>query len=221
MSRPDRKVWWFAVTVAFALLSQAAAAETEVREFAIRIDDKKAGTFHMTITRHEDGRVVMEGQANVRVSYLVYTYTYSYQGTETWKEGRLDALTSTSNDDGKKYSVSMRAEGDGLRVQVNGKERRSRPDVWTTTSWRSPDARFHNEAIPLIDADTGNAITARLQHLGSTEFHVLGQTHTCTHYRLTGGLQADLWFDEQGRLVRKDSLEDGHRAVLELVRIRK
>jgi hypothetical protein len=163
----------------------------------------------------------MTGHADVRLSYLVYTYRYSYQGTEKWKDGRLLSLTSTTNDDGKRFSVAAQAEGDTLRVEINGQEHRTRPDVWTTTCWRSPDPRFRGQALSLIDADTGKDLPGRLHYLGTSERMVAGQTRPCSHYRVTGGMQAELWFDDQERLVRKESMEDGHRTVIELSRVKR
>ena len=36
-----------------------------------------------------------------------------------------------------------------------------------------------------------------------------------------GDVEVDVWYDEQGRLARQESVEDGHRMVMELVRVRR
>jgi hypothetical protein len=151
----------------------------------------------------------------------VYTYTYSYRGTEVWKDGKLVRLDSTSNDDGKRYTVAAMAEDNSLRVKVNGQERTTSPEVWTTSYWRLPDARFRNQAVPLLDADTGRDIRGNLQYLGTQQIQVAGKVQDCAHYRVTGGVKVDLWYDQQERLVRQEALEDGHRIVLEITGIRR
>ena len=42
----------------------------------------------------------------------------------------------------------------------------------------------------------------------------------CRHFKVTGSSPADLWFDEQDRLVRQKSVEEGHPIELRLRRIR-
>src|SRR5262245_57774635 len=103
----------------FALLvvtcaAARARAQTEVREFSIQVDGKPAGQYTMTITKHNDGSESMSGQASVRVKHALGTYTFTYQGVERWKNGRLQELKSTSNDNGKRFTVDAAAEGSAL-----------------------------------------------------------------------------------------------------------
>jgi hypothetical protein len=204
-------------------LSAASAAENEVRSFHIQVDGKKAGHYVMTITKKEDGNTVMTGRANVRISFLVKTYTYTYDGTEIWKDGRLTSLQSSSNDNGKRYEVRAVADGNGLRMRVNnGPERLTRADVCTTSYWQLPEGKNGTQALPALDADTGQEINGQVQSLGTTRLFVGGHMQECTHVRVTGGpFPVDLWYDAQKRLVRQDFVEQGHRTVLELVSIQK
>jgi hypothetical protein len=201
--------------------SRAGAAEGETRDFTVLVDGKHAGQYHLFIGRQDDGAFVINGQANVSLRYLVHHYTYVYNGTEAWKDGRLYSLKSTCNDDGKRYQVTATADGNTLRVQVNGHERTTRPDVWVTSYWHLPDARFRNAAVPLLDADSGKDISGRLQYIGTSQVTVGGQVQNCAHYRVTEGTTpVDLWYDSQERLVRRDYVEDGHRTILELTAVR-
>jgi hypothetical protein len=187
------------------------------------VDGKHGGEYHMTITRQDDGTTVLTAHANVRLSYVggLYKYTYSFRGNEVWKDGRLVRMDSASNDDGKQFSVNAVADGNALRVRVNGQEHASRPDVWTTTYWRLPDAQYRNRGVPLLDADTGRDINGALQYVGTSQLTVAGQVKTCTRYRVTGGVQVELWYDDQERMVRQESVEDGHRMLLELTGVRR
>jgi hypothetical protein len=209
-----------ALAVLVALAPQAPTAEREIRNFNVKIDGRPAGYYRMTIDQRDDGTVVMEGHADVRVKALLARYTYTYHGTEVWKDGRLQQLKSTTNDDGKAFTVTARAEGNGIRVQTNGREQTTGADVWLTTYWRLPDAKYRNQTVPLIDADNGRYLTATLQSVNVESVTIAGQPHKCAHYRLTGGgLQVNLWYDSQERLVREESIEDGHRTLLELTRM--
>lgn len=196
----------------------ALAAEVETREFQVKVDGKPAGEYRQTI-QHDNGTYTITCQAEVRVRYFVVNYVYTFRGTEIWKDGRLVRLDSKTTDDKKRYDVSASASGDRLRVRANGVEHSTRGDAWTTTYWRLAPAKFRNQSVPLVDADTGRDIGATLQYVGANSIVVNGQPQNCAHYRVTGGVQVDLWYDAQERMVRQESIEDGHRTLLELTRI--
>jgi hypothetical protein len=201
-------------------LPHAVAGDTETRHFRVTIDDKQAGSYRMAITPQADGSTAMSAKADVKVSYFVFKYRYSYDGTEVWKEGRLLQLKSTSNDDGTPYTVSASADGENLRVQVNGKDHEAPGDAWTTTYWKLADPAHRNRTISFLDADTGKNISATLQFFGTQGVVVAGRVENCAHYRVSGGgLRVDLWYDAQERLVRLESVERGSHYTLELVRI--
>jgi hypothetical protein len=87
--------------------------------------------------------------------------------------------------------------------------------------WRLPSEKLRNQAISLLDADTGRVMNARLDYVGPGQVMVGGQPTNCSHFRVTGGAQVELWYDAQERLVRQEWVEDGHKAMLELTRIQR
>jgi len=202
--------------------SARAAADGETREYSVSVDDKEAGTYHLTIGDEKDGVIKMTGQAEIRVKVLgVTAYKYSYGGSELWKDGRLVSFASRCNDDGKRFEVSAVSDGKELRIKANDKDSKASADTWTTSYWRLPDAKLRKGDLWVMDADTGRIMTATLKLIGNDKLTVAGKEQTCAHYRLSGGAKADLWYDAQERLVRQDSLEDGHRIVLDLAQIRR
>jgi hypothetical protein len=222
----DRFGWrrWGSGVIAWLMLgaSPLAAADIEYRDFRVYVDGKPAGTYSMTISRQDDGSFIMSAQADVAVTYLrIYHYTYTFRGTETWKDGLLQRLDSSSNDDGKRFTVNATADGNRLRIIANNRETAVRPEAWTTTYWRLPDQRYRNQPLTLVDADTGRAFNVALQYLGLNNVNVAGQVRSCSHYHVSGGFKADVWFDDQERLVRVDTVDDGHAEILELIRIRR
>ncbi|HEV3204414.1 MAG TPA: DUF6134 family protein [Gemmataceae bacterium] len=202
------------------LVPRATAGETEIRDFQIYVDNNSAGSYRMKITPHDNGTISMTAEARVQVTFLLFKYTYTYKGTETWLGNRLMRLDSTCNDDGKYFTVSAEPEGNFLRVKTNSKERTIQPDVWTTTYWRLPLDRPRNGQVSLLDADTGRFISGKIQDLGASRIKVAGHEQVCTHYKITGDrIQVDAWYDAKERLVHQESLEDKHTTVLKLVNI--
>jgi hypothetical protein len=218
---PRRALSWilFAFVPALVLLmagtSSARAGDKEVREFAVTIDGRPAGSNVMKISSDKEGRQILSNQANISISYLVTSYKYVYFGIETWKDGRLQGFTSTCNDDGKKFNVAIVPDKKGMRLTSNKKERSIPSDVWLTTYWRLPDPKLVKDGmVSLIDADTGKELSAKINKVKEGKVVLAGKE--CSHYRLTGDVKADLWYDNQDKLVRQEFDDSGHRVVLML-----
>jgi hypothetical protein len=208
--------------MAGAVCTPARAAETEVREFSVSVDGKSSGTYTMTITKQDDGTFTMVCQADVKVKVgLITAYRYTYNGTETWKDGRLQSLESDCDDDGKKFHVRASADGKGnLRMKVNGADREVRGDVYSTTIWFVPAGKQRDGAIPLIDADTGKEIDGKMQPVSTGKINLGGKPTDCTRYRLMSLCPHDIWYDSAERMVRQEWVEDGHKTVLELTKMK-
>lgn len=210
-----------------ALIGMSAAAlpaqaQTEHREFNVQVDGKPAGQSTLSIAKQIDGSFIVTGQVTVKVKQIVGSYSYTYSGSETWKDGKLVQLRSTSNDNGKRFDVTAHGDAKALRVVANSREHSLRPESWTTSYWKLADAKFHNNIVPILDVDTGKEISGRLSYVGAEQMQVAGQAGNCYHFRVTGGQgPVDLWFDAQHLLVRQEFTEDGHRTVVQLTGIRK
>lgn len=209
-----------AVLLAGSGTGTVGAAETETRRFTIQIDGKPSGSYQMMIRQEADGTAVVNSHAHAKVKLgFITLYHYSYLGTETWENGRLTRLDSTTNDNGDEYTLNAEADGDRLRFKVKGKERKVSGSIWTTSYWRLPDPCRPNANLSLLDPDSGKESVGKLELVGKAEIKVGDKNVSCTHYRLSGGVQVELWFDAAHRLLRQDSLEDGHRTVLQVEEI--
>ncbi|HEV3258275.1 MAG TPA: DUF6134 family protein [Gemmataceae bacterium] len=218
-----RWAWCLLVGAALVLpgLSRAGAADVEVRDFSIAVDGKAAGDYHMTVRRQDDGSVSMTAQSDVHVKVVLVTvYSYGYRGVEVWKDSRLQHLACSGKENSKVFAVTADPATDGLHVKANGQEHVTRPDVWTTSCWQLPDAKFRNQDVPLLGCDNGRDIAGHLQFVGNEAIRVAGQDQVCAHWRLINGVPHELWYDGQERLVRHEWLTDGHRTVLEMVGLR-
>jgi hypothetical protein len=197
------------------------AADQETRDFRVYVDGRPArGGVQMVIQRQDDGTVQMSCSTRITVKVLFVTYNYTYNGRETWKNGRLQQFAS-SGDDGKRFEITAVAEENGLRVRANGQEHLARPESWVTSYWSLPDPKLRDQVVPLIDGDTGRDLACRIQHIGTVQMPVAGQVQNVNHYRLSGKVAVDVWYDTSERLVRQEWVEEGHRTVLELARIRR
>jgi len=208
-----------AILLAFILIDPALADGQEKRIFAVAVDDKPAGTYQMTFQNRPDGSVALTAQADISVRILLMRYKYSYRGAEVWKDGRLVSFESTTNDDGKRFHVTGTGGKDGVAFQFDGKEVFVRGDVWLTTYGQLPSEARRCDNLVLVDADTGKRLNAQLEKAGATDVSAGGRTIRAAHYKLGGSVKAELWYDDSGRLVRQESVEEGHKTAFELIRL--
>jgi hypothetical protein len=209
------------VALLLPLCGAARAADTETRDFNVLVDGKRAGAATMTLIRADDGTTTVHADTDVKVTVLgLNAYKYTYRGKEQWKDGKLQKLESTCNDDGKRFVVTAQAEANGIRVTVNNQERVVKSDVWLTSYWARPEKKV-DQTIEILDADNGRDLEAKVTYVGLEELKLAGQTVTAHHYRLTGKANVDLWYDGSDRLIRQEWIEDGHKTLLELSKLRK
>ncbi len=103
-----------------------------------------------------------------------------------------------------------------MHVVANGKEHTVELDVWTTSCWQLPVAKYRNNAVAMFGCDNGAAFSSRLQFVGNEKIVVAGQEMSCTHYRVNKDVPHDVWYDAQERLIRDEWVSGGHRTVLEM-----
>ena len=197
-----------------------ASARVEVRDFEVRVDNKPAGTHRLTITSEGDIHEVAF-QTDVKMDFLVYAYVFKFRGTELWRDGRLENADIRCEDGGKKRSFALKTDGDIQQISFNGKEvPASSLGLMTTAYWRLPSVETRKKTLAIIDVDSGTTRNATLNVLGKTTISSPGRTLECRHIKIDGPSPAELWFDDQDRLVRQKSVEVGHQLELRLTDIR-
>jgi hypothetical protein len=211
---------YIAILLTLVLLRPCLAAEVETREFQVNVDGRPAGSYTMTITQHPDGTITQTGQANVRIRVLIKTFIYTYNGTETWSDGRLMKFESMTNDDGKHYQLRGVASARGLDFSVNGRAALASEKVWPMSFWKLPAPEHRNGPVELLEIDNGKVHKCQMRLVGTTRITVDGQPLETRQFQIRGGTMADLWFDQSDRLVRHETVNDGHPTVLHLLRIR-
>jgi hypothetical protein len=201
---------------AFALTA-ASRALGETRTYEILVDRAVVGQSVVTIAHGADGALIATTDARLSVSWVVFTYVYEFHGQEVWNGGRFERLASRAVDGGKKLSLNVTRSGSGFSIAPAGSRPSTAPEIGMTTNyWLLPRQTGPHGEITVADADTGKLQNCRLEQVGEEAVSTAAGPLQCAHYRLVGGVQADLWFDGQGLLVRHTGVEDGHATELRL-----
>lgn len=188
----------------------------QTRNYRVAVDGVERGDMTATIVRHDDGTESMTGETHLRFNFIVYRYRFSSTGKEVWRENRLVELASHADFNGDEYVVTAAATDDAVQVTVNGESRQTPADVWVTSYWREPHPSKVGRELQLFDAGKGRLLAGKLQRVGAVALEIAEKKLAATHYRLRGDVEVDLWYDKDGRLVRQESLESGHRTQLQL-----
>ncbi len=86
---------------------------------------------------------------------------------------------------------------------------------------KSPSMKPLSLLDQLLDVDSGETIKANCERVGEDSIVVGNRTINCTHYRIKGASETDLWFDADRQLVSRKSIEEGHRTELRLQSIKR
>ncbi|HUY35149.1 MAG TPA: DUF6134 family protein [Pirellulales bacterium] len=190
----------------------------EFREFEVFVKDKPAGKSTIRITETADGATRVDTEASVKLDYFVYVYRYEFHGRETWREGRLVSTENRATDDGKKLIVRARLGAGGSTIETNGKARAAPRFDMTTNYWRAPDMSRRSKQS-FMNADQGTLHSVEIRAMGAERVMVDRRRIDCAHLRVSGEIEADLWFDDQDRIVGRKTIEDGYPTELRLVRV--
>jgi hypothetical protein len=194
--------------------------ERQTRTYSISIDGTRRGSSKAEF-RSGNGLLWIQSESEIRINYLVYKYNYTSSGTEIWNNGRVTALENTADYNGTSYTVKGSSTPRGLQITTNGTASLVSPDVWDTSYLVLPDrlARVEAATVVLLDSDKGHLLSGKIQFVGEETLNVAEGQKACTHYRIGGEVQVDVWFDASRRLVRQDSHERGHKVRFELLSV--
>lgn len=204
MSQALRCAWLAACLLGPTWLS---AAELD---FSVSLDDKPIGEHRFRINGPADARTV-ESEANFNVKLLGLTvYRYRHQASEQWRGNCLSALSAHTDDGGKTSRVQAQARGDALEV-TSPSGTASLPGCVMSFAYWNPAIRGQTQ---LLNAQTGQYESVKLQRAGSETIAVRGQPISAERWRIEGTEHPiDIWTLPNGDWVGLDSTVAGGRQL--------
>nr|WP_274600014.1 DUF6134 family protein [Rhodothalassium salexigens] len=167
-----------------------------------------------TIGRHEiafkalpDGGLAVDVSIRLKVKFAFITvYRYEHDNREVWRNGRLVALNSATNNNGTDLSVEAQWVDGGYRIVTGAGETVdvSAPDGLLATSYWHPATPDQDR---LINTQTGAVmdvtITGRGPDAVAAPADQAKQRIEATRYHLSGpDLAFDLWYDADRCLAK-------------------
>ena len=166
---------------------------SEVLRFQVYLDDKPIGEHSFRISEG-GGLKRVSSSAAFDVDFLfINAYRYRHSSNEVFRDGCLQEIRATTDDNGKRYQVKGSALDDGFRVQHQDGVEHADGCLMTFAYW---DADFLDEKL-LLNAQTGELEGISVREKGRDDVEVGSRTVSATRYALkTDKLTIDLWYNE-------------------------
>jgi len=188
----------------------AAAAEPREWRFKVFLEDRPIGEQVFRLSE-EAGRARLLTEASFDVKFLFFTaYTYRHRNEEIWKDGCLERIESTTDDNGEPYRLLGRAVRDGFAVETAKFSTTLPSCVRSFAYWNVEYLR----APKLLNSQTGEYETVNVQSLGEELLEVGGARQRAQRYALVGPkLRIDLWYSLENDWLALESSSRGGRTL--------
>ncbi|MEG3619577.1 DUF6134 family protein [Magnetovibrio sp. PR-2] len=187
-----------------ALLPQLASAQStpETLNYAISRDGEIIGSHRVTVSQIKH-QIRVDVHTEIKIEgFFTTKYAFDHSAQETWAGGVLYEMTAITESDGKTVSVQAYEQNGRLIVDsldVGMDRRQILPLGLQPSSLWNADTVNQTQ---LLNAHNGKVLSIKVEDLGPKTVTVQGIETPVHHYALSGELTRELWYDENGRLVR-------------------
>lgn len=173
------------------------AAEIPFR--VVRGNGRDIGFHRLSFDRQGDTVTVdIEIAIDIRIGFIP-VFRYRHRNQERWRGDVLEALQSTTDDNGTAYEVRLEQDGAGrYRLTRNDEQSQITGPVLPTSYWRAETVG----ATQLLDTQRGVIREVTTRKAAEEVITVAGQPVRAHRYRMAGDLDLDLWYSQAGQWVK-------------------
>jgi hypothetical protein len=173
---------------------QAQQALPRALAFTVERDGALFGTHGLQFSGSAE-ELTVEIAIDLKVDFGPITlFRYTHRNRESWQNGRLARLETTTDDDGEAFRVIGSALPEGFRLQQGEATGPLPTDILPTSYW-------HRAALDRslwLDTQTGRLRKISVQYLGDETITVADSPEKASRYRVSGDLEMDLWYLPNG-----------------------
>ena len=167
-------------------------------EFVISRDGSEIGRQMLTFAR-DGARLTVDTRVEIAVKrFFVTVHRFERTARSVWRNGLVESYTASTDNNGKKSSLSIAVRGDKLTIRTNGRS------LGVARSMKIPE--FWNVDIlserSVIDTVTGEVNEIAVSPPRETSLELGGRKIPARRYTVTGKATRDLWYDEKGGLLQ-------------------
>ena len=180
--------------------------------FRVLLDGRDIGQHEFRVVR--DGavqRVEIEARFDVKVLFI-NAYRYRHRNVETWRDGCLVSIESSTDDNGERLLVSGRMGHNGFEVDGAGEAEAITDRCVRSFAYWNPEILT---AGRLLNAQTGELVDVAVDELGSDEVRAGELMLPARRYRIRmddGSI--DLWYHrDSGDWLALEAPTEGGRVL--------
>ena len=168
-------------------------------DFTVTRDGDAIGT-HVFKFRKHGQQTKVEIKTKIDYRFLsVPVYTFRHESNEIWIGDRLTSLISVTDDNGDsvRLKVAPLAKGTGLLVQKQDGHLKVERGIVPASLWNASLISKKR----LLGTVGGDLLMTKATFVGDETISVKGKKIAVRHYRLSGGLKRDLWYDRSSNVL--------------------
>jgi hypothetical protein len=176
------------------------ALATDVGEYTFTVlrDGAPIGAHRFAFAKHGE-RLLIEEATDIKVTFaLIPVYHFQHARREVWENGRALSITGTTDNNGERFDIRVRPEGEGYVRTVNGRSEhfdRSR----TILAWWKKDTLEQRAFFSVME---DKIMDLAFEHVGRETLILGGEAIETERYRMRGDEERDLWFDAAGDVAK-------------------
>ena len=188
---------FFCVTLTKATI--AAESMPGLLKFEIVRGDKVIGEHTLTFNRTPDETLEITIDINLEVKIGPFTvYDYIHRNATVWRDGVLQRMRSTTDDNGEGYNVAIDLTTEHLQIVPGGGESYTAArNLLPTTYWMFSTVTQQR----LINSQTGEILEVEVQEIGRETVPGPDGPIAATRFRMDGDLEIELWYGDNGILA--------------------
>ena len=168
-----------------------ASASAASRQFAVKLGRKTVGNSTVRLSR-SGSRVDAEIEVNLNLNVLgLIKFDYQLINRESWRDGVLQEMRSSTNNNGDQEYANARRTGSGLEID-GSRHQGVLAGNPATTSYFTTDFL---ERSTWINTQNGRVFNPSIGRVGAANFATNEGDVPCTRYAVRGGVNSDLYYD--------------------------
>jgi hypothetical protein len=197
-----------AAALALGFAASAWAAELPSGTVIYGIHHEKYGDIgmHKLTFSQSGGDLMVEVRNKMKVKLLFVTvFRYKAERREMWRDGRMVSYRSQTDDDGTAIATVAELKGDKLVIEGPDGSAEAPLGVFPTNPWNSKIV----EQSLLMDTKTGELLNVKIDAAGEDTVEARGKSFKAKKYVISGDLERELWFGEDGTWLQMRFDSDG------------
>jgi len=168
--------------------------------FAVDRNGQMIGRHTVLFERDQTGRLEVESRMQLEIPFLLglVAYRFRYASSAQWRDGVLQHIHVTVDDDGKSRKIDLDWSGTEFEGQVDGAPVLLPGPLFPTDHWN----RQAVGAPHVLNTLTGRLADVAVTDHGAEQVETAHGPVQATRFEYTGDFRSEVWYDSEGRWVK-------------------